>query len=202
MQCTECGFGYDPDYPDNVEMHNEYHDKIVNGLYAPKIESDMIVWQQNDSRITVVNFLSPCVQRMRAEETGRLANKDTKFDLPPYVHNEQLDGRNVHLFLLHKRDRIIGFLAIELRDHVKKFTWPSYDNSVGMELPRKMPVWSIGLIWTHRKYRRQGLASILVEVATSHFSIEMQSVGWYTPFTDDGRKFAKKIYPSWFIVAK
>ena len=78
MECPECGFGYVPDYPDNVRLHDEYHDKIVNGLHAPKIESDKIVWQEGDLQISVVNFFSPIEQRKRAEEAGRFSQQRYK----------------------------------------------------------------------------------------------------------------------------
>jgi hypothetical protein len=47
-----------------------------------------------------------------------------------------------------------------------------------------------------------GFGSQLIRVASIYFSIEVQSIGWYTPFTGDGEKLAKSLCPNSFYVAK
>lgn len=194
--------GYVPGYPEDEKEHKKYHDKIVNGLYAPKIKSDKTVWEKDGYRITVVNYLSSLAQKRRAEEVGHIANRDTQFDFAPYSHKELLDERNVHLFLLYRKNRIVGLLIVERRDFVQRFTWQEYANAGGKELPKANPIWSIGFVWVHRKYRRAGLGLNLVQAAASYFDIEVTSVGWYTPFTDDGRKLARSLCTESFFVAK
>ncbi len=202
MICPECGMGYVPNYAEDEKEHKKYHDKIVNGVYAPEMKNEKVVWRQDNFRITVVNYFSPIRQKKRAEETGLLANKDTKFDFAPYYHKEKLDERNIHLFLLCRENRIIGLLILERRDSVKQFTWKEYETAAGSELPKGEAIWSIGLIWVHNKYRKQGLGSQLVHIAASFLGIMIQSIGWYTPFTDDGKKLAKALCPDTFFVAK
>jgi hypothetical protein len=194
--------GYVPSYPEDEKEHKKYHDKIVNGLYAPKIKSDKTVWEKDDYRITVVNYLSPLAQKKRAQEVGLIAHRDTPFDFAPYHHKEPLDERNVHLFLLYRKNRIVGLLIVERRDFVQRFTWQEYENAGGKELPKANPIWSIGLVWVHLKYRRSGLGSNFVQVGASYFDIEINSIGWYTPFTDDGQKLARSLCPESFFVAK
>ena len=113
--------GYAPGSPDDEKEHRKYHDRVTNGLQAPQIKSDRVVWQKDDSRITVVNYFSPFAQKKRAEAVGIIAHKDTPFEFLPYHHKELLDKRNVHLFLFYKKNRIIGLLLIERREFVKRF---------------------------------------------------------------------------------
>lgn len=202
MICPECRMDYVPNYDEDEKEHKKYHDKIVNGIYAPEVKSDKVVWHEDNYRITVVNYISPLAQKKRAEETGLIANKDTHFDFVPYYHKEALDERNIHLFLLFRESRIIGLLIIERRDSVKQFSWAEYETAAGSELPKGEAVWSIGLIWVHHKYRKQGLGSKLVQVAASFFGIMIQSIGWYTPFTNDGKQLAKSLCIDSFLVAK
>ena len=79
MRCPECKMHYEPDYPENVKEHKIYHDKIVNGIYARRIKSDKIAWENSDYRITVVNYYSPSTQKKRADKAGRAAHEDTPF---------------------------------------------------------------------------------------------------------------------------
>lgn len=193
---------YVPEYFEDVSAHRIFHDKVVNGVYARKIKSDKICWEKGDFRITVVNYFSPIAQKRRAEEAGLLAHRDTLFDFAPYHSKNDLDKQNVHLFLLSRKNRIIGLLKLGKRAHIQRFTWKEYENAGGEEIPKGEAIWSIGLVWVHRKYRKRGLGSQLVQVAASYFNIEAQSIGWYTPFTSDGEKLAKSLCPKSFYVAK
>lgn len=103
---------------------------------------------------------------------------------------------------MSRKIRIIGLLKLEKRAHVQKFTWQEYENAGGKKLPKGEAIWSIGLVWIHRKYRKMGLGSKLVQIVALHFNIEVQSIGWYTPFTGDGEKLAKSLCPKSFYVAK
>lgn len=202
MRCSKCGMEFVPDCPEDAKAHRKYHDKIVNGFYARKIKSDKIVWEKGDYRITVVHYFSPLAQKKRAEEAGLLAHKDTPFDFAPYHSKERLDERNVHIFLLYRKNRIIGLLIGERRSYVQRFTWEEYENAGGKELSKGKPIWSIGLAWVHREHRKKRLGSQLARVAASYFNIKIQSIGWYTPFVGNGEKLAKSLCPKSFYVAK
>ena len=202
MRCAECGMGYVPDNPEDVKAHRKYHDEIVNGLYAARIKSDKIISERGDYRITVVNYFSPPAQKKLTEKVNLLAHKDTPFDFVPYHSKEPFDERNVHVFLLYRKSKIIGLLIAERRDYVRRFSWREYENAGGKELPMSNPTWSIGFVWIHRKHRRRGLSSQLVQVVASYFDIEISSIGWYTPFTEDGEKLVRSLCPEYFFVSK
>ena len=202
VKCPDCRFGYISDIPDNVSSHKKYHDRIVNGLLAQRVKSDKVIWEQESFWITVVNYASPVSQKKRAHKAALVAHHDTPFDSAPYHANEPLDKRNVHVFLLHYRNRIVGFLIAEKSSNVWKCTWEQYENRNPLKLPEHPPIWSVGLIWVHKPHRRKGLARQLVLEATSFLGTNIQSVGWHTRFTELGKAMVRRLNPNYFYIAK
>src|SRR5438105_128748 len=108
--CQECGFGYVAGIPSNARAHRKYHDETVNGIPAKRLPGEGDIWEQQPYRATIVNHSSPMAQKRRAEKTGALANRDRdlRYDNKPYSATSHHDDRDVHVFLLHHQDRIIG----------------------------------------------------------------------------------------------
>ncbi len=104
MKCPKCGMMYIPENPEDMSAHRTFHDKVMNGIFSRKIKSDKIIWEKTNYRITVVNYFSSIVQKKRAQKAGLLAHGDTPFDFAPYHSSEALDKRNVHLFLLSRKN--------------------------------------------------------------------------------------------------
>jgi GNAT superfamily N-acetyltransferase len=200
--CEKCGMGYVADVPENWKFHKKYHDEEINGLLAPRIPSDRIIWGQEDQRITVVNVQSSVAQKKRAERIGRLAHRDTRHDFAPYSFRETLDARNVHLFLGYVANRGIGFLLVCKRSHIWRCTWEQCERRNFQELRDHVPIWSVGFAWIHREHRRCGWARRLAEQAARFFTVNIQSLGWYTPLTRDGEAMVKRLCPDWFYIAK
>jgi hypothetical protein len=193
---------YVPEIRENRKFHNKYHDEAVHGLRVPEIRSDRIIWEQDIQRIVVVNFQSTAVQKERAEGIGRLAHLDSIYDFAPYSSAETLDFRNVHLFLGHVADRGISLFLVEKREHVWKCTWQDYHKRTAQKIPNHAPVWSVGQVWVQRNHRRRGWARRLAEQASHFFTIDIQSLGWHTPFTKEGEAMIRRLCPDWFYVAK
>jgi hypothetical protein len=193
---------YVPEVPEDRKAHKNYHDMIINGLCAPLAKSDHIIWKENNRHISVVNHLSPTIQKKRAEKIGLLAHHDTAYDFAPYSSYESLDDRNVHLFLGYTNGRGIAFLLIEKRSTIWSCTWEEYQNHVVQELPEHPPMWSVGLVWVNRGHRRQGWAVQLALEATRFLCITSEQIGWYTPFTDEGQALVKSLCPKYFYIAK
>jgi ribosomal protein S18 acetylase RimI-like enzyme len=131
-----------------------------------------------------------------------LANRDTRFDFAAYHAGDSDDGRDPHVFLLEVAERFVGFLVIERREYVQRFTWDQYDQPTGGPLPKGDPVWSICMVWVHQKHRRQGFATTLVSKAIEFLGTSPTKTGWYTPFSDSGRALAQRLCPESFLVAK
>jgi GNAT superfamily N-acetyltransferase len=120
----------------------------------------------------------------------------------PFILIQKLFGIYLHLFLYCRSNRAIGLAILERRDHICRCTWEEYDRKDHKELERKEPIWSLGFAWVHKKHRRAGIARTLVNEAVRFLDIDLQTLGVYTPFSDDGEKFARKLFPKEFLVAK
>jgi len=204
LTCDVCDMRYVPESQDDVLEHDKYHDKVVNGLLAPPLRSDCVVWQHDNERITVVCQSSPREQRDRAEEVGRYARKDT-----PYGAEELFDEkREVRVFLLQKENRVIGFLLMDKRDHVWRANWDELDSD---KQPKEMldhpPMWSVCLVWVLKKHRRLGFAKTMLDEALTYLECSLDNIGWYTsssppPFTPSGEAFVRSCCPNEFYIAK
>jgi len=188
--------------PNNERQHRQYHDRVVNGLRARSLKSDCAIWQASEQRITVVTAHSPSAQRDRAETIASLANLDTGYNGGIYHAAQQADDRNVHLFLYHKRNRALAITIIERRSTVWRCRWGNGSQPESEELQDHEPMWSVGFVWVHRKARREGVARRVLAEALRHLGVSLERVGWYTPFTNNGRAFAKAMCPDEFYVAK
>jgi len=189
--------GYVPENPDDRREHDRYHDTVVNGVLARGAKSDRIIWERDDFRITVVDSSSSPAQKKRAERIAGVCNSETRYTFGVYDACEPMCECDTHLFLLYHQSRLIGILKME-----KKSTIWRDDREGITELLRHPPVWSVVLVYVHKKHRRQGLASSLLGEALRFFGISMQEVGWYTPFTDLGEEFVNRHCPDWYLIAK
>jgi len=204
ITCNDCGMGYVRELEDNVLAHEKYHDKVVNGLCAPPLRSDCVVWRHDNERITVVRQSSLREQLDRAEEIGRCARKDAGYGAEE-LFDEKME---VRVFLLHKEDRVIGFLLMDKRDHVYRGNWDEYDAG---KQPEKMldypPIWSVCLVWVLKKHRRVGFAKTVLGKALTYLKYSLDNIGWYPSssppaFTSSGEAFVRSCCPNEFYIAK
>ncbi len=194
---------YDEDFPDDRREHRKYHDMIVNGLPSRRYKADRVIWEDGGARLLVVRHrVASFRERKRAERIAQLANRDMRFDFAAYHAGDSDDGRDPHVLLLDVGDRFVGFLVIERREYVQRFTWEQYDQPTGSSLPKGDPVWSICMVWVHQKHRRHGFATVLVAKAIEFLGTTSTETGWYTPFTESGRALAQRLCPQSFLVAK
>jgi ribosomal protein S18 acetylase RimI-like enzyme len=200
VECRLCGMSYVPEIPDNVRDHQEYHDKVVNGLPAHPSESGRVIWSQDDMRIIIVDGLSPLEQRHLAEEVAILARKDTPYGAEVLFGECELD---THVFLLHRQNRIIGLLIVEKRDHVWQTSWADLDaGKEPKELLTHPPMWSICFIWIIQHHRGSHLGQTMINEAVAYLGGNFKTIGWYSPFTDSGKALVCRCCPEIFYIAK
>ncbi|WP_319587944.1 GNAT family N-acetyltransferase [uncultured Desulfobulbus sp.] len=152
--------------------------------------------------IILVNNLSDHQERVRARKIGQIANRELQHDGPIYHESESADSRDIHLYLYVSDVRVVGFAIFEKRDYVSKYTWDEYDKKIEKELKEHSPIWSLGLIWFHKKYRKTGVATHLFQICLNHLKIGINDIGLYTPFTKEGEAWARATFEKEFIIAK
>jgi hypothetical protein len=200
--CLECGLAYVRESPEDRKLHRACHDEVVNGVPAHPTKPENVIWRESDDRIIVVTPLSPKAQRVRARKVARVANREVLYDFGLYDESEPPDERNLHLFLYCRGSRVVGLAMLEKRSHVCHYTWEEYDRQERKTLEERSPVWSLGFAWVHRKHRRSSIARTLFHESLRFLGIDSRSVGVYTPFSADGERFARALFPHGFLVAK
>ncbi len=198
--CLDCGMHY---VGDCLE-HKKYHDRIVNGIPAPPIKSDNVIWEDGDLRITVVDFRSSRAQKDRGDAVACSEHKDTKFNFRSYSAAEPMYEKDVHVFLFYKKKRAMGLMVVEKCDCVWISTWKNWDaGNKPIRLEEDPSMWSIGMIWILKRHRGNGFATTLFNKAIDYLGCDEKSIGWYAPpFTPSGEIFARKCCPDVFFVAK
>ena len=205
--CQECRLGYSDESPTDRRLHRKVHDEAIHGIPGPIRRGDQVIWSIAGRHVTVVRHRTATNhQRALAERVAQLARMDTDFDFAAYHASDSVDARNVHVFLMHETDRIVGFLVLERRDFTRGLTWSEWDDPLApgprSPLSRGIEMWSIGMVWVHAKYRRKGLATHLIRNAATFLGLKVHDIGWYTPFTDSSELLARKLCPSHFSIAK
>lgn len=199
-KCELCGMSYVKEILDNCRDHQEYHDKVVNGIPAPFSKNDSVVWSQDDMRITIINRLSPLEQCHLAEEVAMFGRSDASYGAEVLFAECEL---YTHVFLLQKQNRIIGLLIMEKRDHIWQISWADLDaDKEPKELLGHPPIWSICFIWVLRRHRGSHLGQTMINEAVAYLGAKLETVGWYTPFTDSGKVLVRRCCPEVFYIAK
>jgi GNAT superfamily N-acetyltransferase len=188
--------------PEDEREHSRWHDHVVNGLPTRPLKSDRVLWEAQGKRITVVIARSPRPQRNRAEAIASLANLETNYNGGIYHAAQQPDDSDIHLFLYHERSRALGLAILEKRSTVWRCRWRNSGPPECEELKGHEPMWSVAFLWVHRNVRRTGVARRVLARAMHHLCVSCEHIGWYTPFTDDGRTFVKALCPIEFYVGK
>jgi len=187
---------YSPDNPDDVVMHQEHHDKVINGVHSLPSEGNDVIWSEGEMQITIVNNLSPLERHLEAEEMVSIARLDT----PQY--SGIILGDMSTCFLLRKRDRIIGLLIAEERDHILQTSWVDLQNN---KKPKKLlihpPMWSICFIWILKCHRGCHLGRMIVSKVIVFWKCNYDSIGWQMPFTDSGEALVRRCCPTRFYIA-
>ncbi len=199
MNCNICEMDYMPENPDDVRQHDEYHDKVVNGLCAIRSSSDIVVWSKDNLKITVVANASPVALRRQAEEVGRFARRDARYDA------EVLFGElETNVFLLQKDDRIVGFLLVDSHNRMWQVSWGDFNaNKINRDQFNDRPIWCIGIIWVLAKWRGSGYAKLILEEAVKYLNCDIGDIAWYVPpLTELGKTFMQSCCPREFNISR
>ncbi len=183
-------------------LHRSYHDEVLNGVPGRPLKSDRLVWRAGCDRITAVTPLSPDAQRVRARKVAQLANREMRYDTGLYHENELPDERSLHMFLYYRGNRIVALTILERRNHLWRCTWEEYERGDCNNLDGERPIWSLIFTWVLRKHRGKGIASRIFSKALQYLHATPATVGVYTPFSQDGEKLVRALFPQGFLIAK
>ncbi len=119
-----------------------------------------------------------------------------------YRHYDPPDERQIQIFIYVRASRAVGMLLVEMRTKIWRCTWNGNETPICVEQPEIASLWSIGFVWVHKQHRQAGIAFALFVEAKRALELGENDIGWYTPFSEDGKGFVRKLYPTHFFVAK
>jgi hypothetical protein len=188
--------------PEDEAKHTRYCDSMVNEPPVGPLSGAHVIWTSGDDRIILVSDSSPLEQKKLAHTVSTCANREMCYDGGIYRHYDPPDERQIQIFLYIHASCAVGMLLIERRTTIWHCTWNGNDTPVCVEQPEISSLWSIGFVWAHKQYRRARIAYTLFEEARRALGLGKNDIGWYTPFSDDGKAFVRKLYPTHLFVAK
>jgi len=194
--------GYVPGLSGDEAEHSRYCDLIVNGPPIGTLEGERVVWAKADDRILLVTNSSPEGQRKLAHDASTCANREMHYDGGIYRYYDPPDEREIQMFLYVRASRVAGMCLVEKRTTVWRCTWNGDETPVCVEQPLKAWMWSVGFVWVRKLCRNNGIASTLFSEAKRVLNCGDDDIGWYTPFSKDGKALVRHLYPTYFFVAK
>lgn len=204
MKCPVCGLGYVPEYPPDAARHRREHEEFVKGVAIKPLKDDVVLLEDSALRITLVPPDASLNQRRRVERIARRANWETEYDFGIYSATESCNTElNIHALIGSRSGRAVALVLVERRGRVWTARWTAEGDVCDVtQVENTSRRWTIGFVWTLAQCRRQGVARKMIEQASAFTGVPVSELGWYTPFTDQGKALARRLCPSRFYVVK
>ena len=173
--CPVCGMVYEKELSEDEISHKRFHDRYINGVYAPRVsKKEMIVESGHNIIFVSQNSNKKSIELVNKSITRAECDLGTAPPLP----------EKWKCYLAYESSSIIGFCVIE--------------NTVDAFLekdPNRKVSCPIGVLrfWVSPKHRRKGIATIMVDAARHNEKNEIPKcmVAFSDP-TVQGMLFAKK----------
>jgi hypothetical protein len=204
MSCSKCGMAYIQGDAKEDAQHADYCDMMVNGPLVKLNSEPSVIWESDTHWIAHITDDSPEDQRKLAHDLGRVANREMHYDGGIYHYYDPPDERAIQLYVYVADGRAKGLLLLERRTTVWRCTWPILGEVTPscIEQPEISWMWSVGFIWVHSSLRHSGTGKRFFEQSLAHTGTSIEQVGWYTPLSQNGEAFVRRLCPSVFYVAK
>lgn len=203
MRCPNCKMSFVLHDDEDCAEHEKYHDLIVNGSQIILPDKESLVWCDALDGVVLITDNSPPNIRKLGDDVATCSRFNSEFDGLVFRSSDPPDERDAHIFIYVKDGRGVGLLCLDRRTMVRTCSWDAdsvkYTCDDGSDL-RLM--WSIGYVWVHEKYRKNGLASRFLNIILRSMDVSIDEIGWYSPFSNDGEKFIRKLCPTRFFIAK
>lgn len=201
--CEECGFRGSSL---NERAHGVRHDEHLNGVRLRRLDRFERVGAIGAFQILLVRPDSDLFSRRRAERVSRRAIREPLFeggyDKPTfYAENRYqiVPEMQSHALLAESRLRGVALVVIERRDRDAWFAWSDAEEKYVLASRQSAGVyWSLAHIWVLPAFRREGLATRLLEMAFRGFSMSPSTAGWLTPFSNGGYRLVRHFSPDGF----
>uniref|UniRef100_A0A060T7B9 N-acetyltransferase ECO1 n=1 Tax=Blastobotrys adeninivorans TaxID=409370 RepID=A0A060T7B9_BLAAD len=171
--CAKCGMSYLTVDPHEVAQHKKFHTRAFEGREWPKAV-------QSNNKIVRIDASSSLAERRAAEDLLCLVN--TELNAPPANEAWKNPSNQGAMFVYIEKKRAVGMILVE---RASKGRPMNIDNAELTESEALPIIMGISRIYTSHKYRRQGIATKLLNECLSRFvyglKVEKEKVAWSQP---------------------
>lgn len=192
-KCAVCGMMYNRGELEEERTHDNYHDKFVNSIKVHDWKYAQVVAQFLDGHVLRVVATSPAYMLRKVNELFEVA------DMELGIHQDvrsSISATTVVLIFVSQHKRIAGFVAAEGIVAANRLI--SDQPTLLASTDDEPATVGIARIWTHPNYRRQRIATRLLDTLLAHFQPDQAPVSREVlAFSDPtllGNNFAKKYF--------
>lgn len=188
-RCKTCNMLFTVGEVVDERTHEEYHDMFVNSLRFNGWKHEDVIGVYDDGRvIRVVPQNSPKYMLKKVDELFKVADLELGINVDL---QSSLKSSSVYLLFATKNKRIAGFVAAErikwANQLISEDPFMASTEEVAAEC-------GVARIWTHPKFRRQKVATRLLDTLRANFSLTKaidKSMLAFSDPTINGKDFAK-----------
>jgi hypothetical protein len=228
-RCGGCGLLYVHDSDTDRALHRREHARRTAGWRLPRnLRADDPVVTDSPEITVRVDYDASAQWRTRAACVARLVNREVGYDFPLYdawrtewdeTFAYQRQHRTTVLVAYDPADRrAVGLLVFQFSPVHWRMCWRA-GHELGDDMDGGLTAgnhalevveditgqlgmfWTVVFVWTHRRARRRGLASRLLNIAANHVGIPVDGFAWLHPFSCRGAAFARRVCPAEVVVA-
>ncbi|KAF7488053.1 N-acetyltransferase ESCO2 [Sarcoptes scabiei] len=189
QRCKICNMLYTVGEIVDEKTHEEYHDKFVNSLKYRDWKNETVVKSFHDGRIVQVLPTSPHYMHRKLDELFEIA--DIELGINMDLQSSMKSTSMFLIFISLPSKRITGFLSAERIRSANKIL---SENPLMASMDESPALCGISRIWVHHNFRRQKIATRLVDTLRLIFfpnkSIAKNLLAFSDP-TTIGKEFAK-----------
>ncbi|RWS03971.1 N-acetyltransferase ESCO2-like protein [Dinothrombium tinctorium] len=189
-RCKMCNMLYTVGEITDEKHHADYHDMFVNGLRFSGWKKERVYKYLDDgSRVIAVLSKDPKFMLKKLDDLFKIADLELNINV-----NIQSSVRDSSLYLIYVTldGRIAGFVAAE---GIQEASQLVAEDSMTVSTESVPATCGVSRLWVHPNYRRQGIATVLLDVLRANFLkdsiIKREDLAFSDP-TVNGKDFAKK----------
>ncbi|KAG5438348.1 hypothetical protein PCANB_002836 [Pneumocystis canis] len=196
--CPDCGMSYIRGSSDDEYIHIKFHAGSIGGIDYPLTNSIKEVWAEsfNSNRIIMISMSSPSREVKKAEEILKVVDLElgsaSPFPSLTILHDSL--AKQYKFFLYLKGKKCVGLVLVE---HIQSAypIHPSSSQSSSITLKSEALstcIMGVSRIWVCKTYRREKIATRLLDVACNHFiygiTVKKHEVAFSQP-SESGKLF-------------
>ena len=191
-QCSLCGMVYTANLPHDQHEHAVYHQRFLDSVKFSGWKNERVLLRYTRGRILKILPTDPKYALKKVKDICAVIDADLGF--ANQVHFSYSPLKIVYLYVSDNR-QVAGCLVAEPINHAFRLLTSSVEKHAISTCSRFSEPAECGVsrIWTYYPYRRQGIASRLVDALRNTFVLGAQLKRNQIAFSDptsDGIKFA------------